>query len=189
MSWMSEKTGRPKEDGGHQRIDISVDEFTFDVLQDIGNKSKFIEHTIHSWMQPQRLRFHEPKETANDNSHEFKDAAVFVWPPNNSEENAILSIRCHFQYRCGWEGFRFRVTVNDSTVMSSNGWLTSIDYTSSPIYSDCNSGSQKPAKIFPNQSNYTIKFQFKSRKSFDTTYVKDINVYIEVADGMPAQSP
>jgi len=39
MSWMSKKTGRPKEDGGHQRINISVDEFTLDALQEADNKS------------------------------------------------------------------------------------------------------------------------------------------------------
>ena len=189
MSWMSKKTGRPKEDGGHKRMNISIDEFTLDVLQEVGNKSKFIEYTIGSWTQPQRIRFHESKETVNDNSHEFKDAAVFIWSPNNSADNAILSIRCHFQYCCGGKGLRFRVTVNDATVMSSNGWLTSANYTSSLIYTGSNSSSGDGMRTFPNQSDYTIKFQFEPHSSEDIAYVKDINVYIEVADGMPALSP
>jgi len=50
MSWMSEKTGRPKEEGGHTRIDISIDKFTKEALNKIregdGNVSKFIEKQL-----------------------------------------------------------------------------------------------------------------------------------------------
>lgn len=50
MSWMSKKTGRPKEEGGHKRIDISVDEFTDKALDKIrkgdGNVSRFIEKQL-----------------------------------------------------------------------------------------------------------------------------------------------
>jgi len=50
MSWMSKKTGRPKEEGGHKRINISVDNFTEKALTKIrdgdGNISKFIEKQL-----------------------------------------------------------------------------------------------------------------------------------------------
>ena len=50
MSWMSKKTGRRKEEGGHERINISVDKFTKEALQKIqkgdGNVSKFIEKQL-----------------------------------------------------------------------------------------------------------------------------------------------
>ena len=43
MSWMSEKTGRPKEQDGHKRINISVDKFVAQGLEKVGNKSQFLE--------------------------------------------------------------------------------------------------------------------------------------------------
>lgn len=50
MSWMSKKTGRPKEKGGHKRINISVDDFTDEALAKIrkgdGNVSRFIEKQL-----------------------------------------------------------------------------------------------------------------------------------------------
>jgi len=50
MSWMSKKTGRRKEEGGHKRINISVDDFTRKALKKIqkgdGNVSRFIEKQL-----------------------------------------------------------------------------------------------------------------------------------------------
>lgn len=43
MSWMSDKTGKPKEEGGHKRINISVNEFIVEGLKKVGNKSQFLE--------------------------------------------------------------------------------------------------------------------------------------------------
>jgi len=190
MSWMSKKTGRPKEDGGHKRMNISVDEFTLNVLQEADNKSKLVEHSLRVLLnQPRWIRFRERDESTNNDQYVFKDAATFVWTPNNGTNNAIFSTRCHFQYRCEGKGLRFIMTINGETVMSSNGWLTSANYTSSLIYTGSNSSSDEGMKTFPNQSDYNIKFQFEPQSSEDTAYVKDINVYIEVADGMLAITP
>jgi len=185
MSWMSKKTGRPKEQGGHRRINISVDKPTRDVLQRAENKSKFIEHVIHAWKHPMRIRFFQPKETLNDDQYKFKDAAIFTWTPNNSTDNAILSLSCCFQYRCGGKGLRFRITINEATT-STIGGLTSIHYTSSYVYADHD--FHEGIKTFPNQSNYTIKFQFAPQSSLDEAYVKDISIFLEVVDGLPALS-
>jgi len=50
MSWMSKKTGKPKQEGGHKRINISINKFTNEALQKIrkdnGNISKFIEKQL-----------------------------------------------------------------------------------------------------------------------------------------------
>lgn len=47
---MSKKTGRPKEEGGHKRINISINDFTNKALKKIregkGNVSKFIENQL-----------------------------------------------------------------------------------------------------------------------------------------------
>lgn len=189
MSWMSKKTGRPKEQGGHRRRDFSVDKFTDDVLQKVDNKSKFIEYTIRTCMQSKRIRFHEPKETMNNDQDTFKNAATFIWAPNNNKNNAILSIRCYFQYCCPGGGLRFRMVINGETDPSGIGWLTSASYTLSRLYTDYDLGFPEVMKIFPNQSNYTIEFQFEPRSSLDIAYVKDITIFIDVADGMPALSP
>jgi len=40
---MSKETGRPKEEGGHKPLKISVDKFIREGLQKVGNKSQFLE--------------------------------------------------------------------------------------------------------------------------------------------------
>jgi metal-responsive CopG/Arc/MetJ family transcriptional regulator len=52
MSWISEKTGRPKEQGGHKRINVSLSKETLELLEKIKNEygdmklSQFIEIMI-----------------------------------------------------------------------------------------------------------------------------------------------
>lgn len=64
MSWMSEKTGRPKEEDGHKRINISIDKFTDEALDKIrkgGNVSKFIENELRPTLRkldPSDVSFH-----------------------------------------------------------------------------------------------------------------------------------
>lgn len=43
MSWTSDKTGRPKEEGGHLRINFSAEKFVAEALKKVDNKSKFLE--------------------------------------------------------------------------------------------------------------------------------------------------
>lgn len=38
--------GRPKEEGGHKRLNITLCASIIKFLEDVGNKSKFIEETI-----------------------------------------------------------------------------------------------------------------------------------------------
>jgi len=38
--------GRPKEEGGHKPLKISVDDFVYRALNKVGNKSRFIEETL-----------------------------------------------------------------------------------------------------------------------------------------------
>ena len=134
------------------------------------------------------IRFYKPNETMN-NQQTYKDAAVFVWTPNNSINNAILSIRCYFQYRAEpANSLQWRIDVNGDT-HSGVGWLYGTDYTWSPIYPDYYLETLESAfdvKIYPNQNNYTLKFQFASENIGKESYVKDINLLLQVADGLPA---
>jgi len=127
------------------------------------------------------IRFYEPDETMYNQST-YEDGAIFVWTPNNNTNNAILSIRCYFQYRTevGNE-VRFRIDVNGET--TEELWLGSVDYTWTLVYYG-DYLFETVVRVFPNQNNYTIKFQFASFYSTKESYVKDINIIIEVADGM-----
>lgn len=67
MSYLSDKTGRPKEEDGHKRINISVDKFTKDALEKVkekdGNASRFIEKelkTVFS-LHPDFRRIYRPE--------------------------------------------------------------------------------------------------------------------------------
>ena len=139
--------------------------------------------------QVKTIRFYEPSETiVPPPSGSFKDVATFVWTPNNNTNNAILSIRCYFQYRSDPSsgGLRYRILINDEIVMSFD-WLFSSEYKWAPIIADFDSwGGDKQVTYLPNQNNYTIKVQFACET---TGYVKDINVIITVADGLPASNP
>ena len=39
------------------------------------------------------------------------------------------------------------------------------------------------------KNSYTIKFQFRTLTDLSTSYVTDINIVIEVADGLPTSNP
>lgn len=128
------------------------------------------------------IRFYEPNETMNDNQQASKDAAVFVWNPHNITDNAILSVRCYFQYRCESQGLHFTIQVNNRQG-DDIGWLVSTEYAWSYIYTEeeLQYGNHI---VFPNQGNYTIKFRFGIMNSAFPAYVKDINIILQVVDGL-----
>jgi len=138
--------------------------------------------------QVKTIRFYEPSETiVPPPSTDFKDGANFVWAPDNSTNNAILSIRCYFRY---WSepssgGIRYRILINDETVMSYT-WLHSSTYKWTPIFMDSDSFENPSVHpLYPNQDSYTVKFQAGCET---TGYVRDINVILTVVDGLPAKS-
>jgi len=132
------------------------------------------------------IRFYEPDETMN-NQQTWKDGAVFIWTPNNSTNNAILSIYCYFQYRTeNPPGVFGRIILNDEFYWDATiGFYNSTSYTWSPTTAPY--GTVK--RGYPNQANYTIKFIFVSSATGNNVYVKDINMLIEVMDGLPITFP
>lgn len=180
------KVGRRKEEGGHRRIDVSVNKLTDAILQIPENRSKYVEYCVNTATFSRRIRFQEPKMTLSDESATFKTAAVFEWTPLNSSDNAITSIACYFMYRCEGRGFKFRLVVNGNytsviEVSSSDAWALSY------VYRDIDFADR--IRVFPNQSSYTIEFQFAFQGSSGISYVKDINIVLDVIDGLPALSP
>jgi len=137
-----------------------------------------------------------------------QDVATFVWTPNNPENNVILAVYCYFDYRSEnpeqfvwewedptfWWELHFNIKVNDFTTKGdkirrsgsnqqewerkhSTDW-EQVSFLAQPI-----SGLW----INPNQDNYTLTFRtlHMDRASSTTpTYVRNINVIIEVIDGI-----
>lgn len=151
----------------------------WEAIYDLQARVTSLEDSTSTNSKIKTIRFYEPAETMND-QQTYVDGAVFVWTPNNSTNNAILSINWYFQYRC--EHFwGFRMVVNDEDT-GGYGYHSSSVYTWSKIvvypmhYLDYS--------IFPNQNSYTLKFQFESWSNEFPAYVKDINLVITVADGL-----
>ena len=139
--------------------------------------------------QSKWVRFCEPSETVNNLTVYVEDAATFVWTPNNKTNNAILSIRCYFQCRApdSTEGY-FRFEVNE-IIRGAWAFATSSEYQWSHMYTEMDlipTGSFGGYLVYPNQDNYTLKFQFRSSSWGQPIYVKNVNILIEVADGLHA---
>jgi hypothetical protein len=134
--------------------------------------------------QMKTIRFLEPNVTINGEPETFKDGAVFVWTPNNATNNAVLGICCYFEYHGVTP--EFRITVNDAKVGGDYMVEPSSDYTSSPVFNHCFFSS---AATGPNQGSYTIKFQFGPDTNSVPIYVRNINMLVEVMDGLPAETP
>ena len=134
--------------------------------------------------QMKTIQFVEPNETSNGEPVTFKDGAVFVWTPNNTTDNAVLGISCYFEYH-GLTPF-FRITVNDAKVGGDYMLGPRSEYHLSPMFNQYH--FSLPA-IVPNQGSYTIKFQFGPDTSNIPIYVRNINMLVEVMDGLPAETP
>ena len=120
------------------------------------------------------IRFYTQNETMNDQPNEFKEAATFYWVPGNATNNAILSVYCYLQYK----GTNIRCVVWgfwDGSYNAISGDYIWIGWQSIGMV----------AVPTPNQANYTLTILFYSWDS-QPVYVKDINLIIEVMDGLPA---
>jgi len=153
-------------------------------IYDLQARVMSLEESANTRSEIKTIRFYEPDETMND-QQTYVDGAVFVWTPDNSTNNAILSIHCYFQYHCEYF-WGFRMVVNDEHTGDFGYHSARIVYTWSKIvvypmhYLDFS--------IFPNQNSYTLKFQFAPSSNEFPAYVKDINIIITVADGLPPSS-
>jgi len=177
------RPGRRKEEGGHKRIDITVNKSTSDILDLQENKSSYIEYCVNASTFSKKIRFHEPKTTVNDDFTVFETAARFVWRPSDRQNNAILATYCYFMYQCMGKGFKFRMKINGN-VTSAVEVLASGIWTLSHVFNDSSFAGGVPS--FPNQSRYAIEFQFEPIDSSSMVCVKDVNIILDVVDGMPA---
>jgi len=181
MSWMSKKTGRPKEQGGHHRINISVNEFTYNVLSVADNRSKYIEYCVNECTESKLIAFNEQSETVNDDFTAFKTASSSIWIPNDNAQNAIVTALCNFKYKCSGKSFMIRMKLNGNAsstieVEGKQDWNWSQVYT----LKDLNFGND----VKKNQEGYIIEFQIEPFGESDQAHVKNFTLFLEVVDGL-----
>jgi len=140
-------------------------------ISDLQNRAGTIEE---KQTQTRWMRFYEPDETMVD-QYVWKNVAVFVWVPRDASNNVILIGRSYFQYLTPTHGLAYRILVNGFEI-SYNTVPEQIEYQQSVAFLITESPK-------PNQSTYTITFQCLST---GPSYVKDINIIMEVMDGLPA---
>jgi hypothetical protein len=182
MSWMSDYTGRPKEEGGHKRINISADLPTRSVLDMVENRSKFIEYCIKIFIKPKWVIYHEPKQTVNANYRRLAEGASFEFAPYFNPSNAVLRANCYFDHFCENGGMAFRVTVNGKRGLRLVEHSSGRGYSCSCVYDEKGLGFENMWKTFYNQDSYALRFEFKPLKPAGTVSVKDIHFAVQVVE-------
>ena len=182
MSWQNPKTGRPKEQGGHRRIDISVDDPTYHILSITNNKSKYVEYCVKKCTETKWIAFHESNVAVGDDYSMFKTAAINVWIPDDPVHNGIVSAICTFEHQCICKTFKFRMQINKD-VTSSTELLGAETWSLSEVFVE--SSFDDEIQVQPNQESYIIEFQIEPFGISDRVYVRNITMFLEVVDGLP----
>jgi len=182
MSWLSKKTGRPKEEGGHQRVNVSLSHRVAKILDVSDNRSKYVERCVKVCTEIKWIAFNESSVTVNDNYCVPKTAATFFWCPSDRRHNAIVSTFLTFQYQCTGKSLRFRMKVNESVTpfFEAPGSLTWYPF---EVYTNPSFADGIDADC--NQNGYIIELQFEPLKPSDRALIKDIYAFFEVIDGLP----
>jgi len=131
------------------------------------------------------LRFYNPNETMNDSETPI-NASLFQWIPTNATNNAIFTVHCYFKFRSSPIGYGITtwLKVNGNyvftgSVTASTEYQQTVIYTSNPL----------SFTVKPDQSVYNIEFGFASPNPISgELYVKEINVLLEVMDGLPPEN-
>ena len=177
MSWLSKETGRPKEDGGHQRINISTDYSTRQVLDHVKNKSQFIEHSIQYFTNVKCVHLEEKHETCNESKF-FKDAAIFEVTPY-FVNNTVQQVNTSFNFLSKKGEIAFRVIINGTKGETIIERTSSGNYSLSHNYNLRELGFRKIEAMLRNNDEYIIKFQFRSTIKHLKTWVKNINIFVD----------
>ncbi len=132
------------------------------------------------------LRFYNPNETMND-SEDYINAAFFRWTPKNATNNAVLAVHCYFKFRSAIVGkpIGWNLRVSGSLAFSGGSVSGGTVYQQTILYTS----DPQSFTLTPNQNVYDIEFAFASpNPSSGELYVKEINVLLEVMDGLPPES-
>jgi hypothetical protein len=182
MSYLSDKTGRPKEEGGHKRLNVSLDLYTRDVLDSVENVSQLIEYCVRTFIKPKWVAYHEPNVTVNYSSSTFVEGAAFEFTPCFNPSNAVLRMNCYFDFASENGAVAFRVSVNGKKGLRLVEHSSKSGYSCSCVYDEKEMGFENTREVFCNQDRYIFKFEFKSLKPEYTASVKDIMFVVEVVE-------
>jgi hypothetical protein len=182
MSYLSDDTGRPIEEGGHKRVNISLDLNTRKVLDSVGNRSKLVEYCINVFVQPKWEQYIEPEETICHGSGRFMEGASFEFVPHFNPGNAVLGIRCYFDRLLDKDGMAFRVSVNGKKGVTLSEHPSGCGYSCSQVYSEEELGFFNMEKTFRDQKHFAFKFEFKSLIPSGWARVKDIHFAVCVIE-------
>ena len=182
MSWTSEYTGRPEEDGGHQRINISADYYTRQVLDNVENKSDLVEHSISVFTKQKCLHFEEVEESSND-SQCFKDGAIFELRPYFGNNSKIEEINASFNFLCAEGGaVEFRIVINDIKGVTLAEKSSSKEYSFSHSYNLGELGLKRFEAMLRGKDKYIFRFQFRPHEQFVAAHVKNINLFVDLTE-------
>jgi len=182
MSWMVDDKGRPKEEGGHERINISVDLPTRILLDSVPNRSKMIEYCVRFFVKPRWKHYIEPEETICSGSEEFEEGASFEFRPYLNPGNAVLGMNCYFGRFLDEDGMSFRVSVNGMEGKTLFVHPSGLDYSTTQVYSEKELGFFNMEKTFRDKKHYVFKFKFKPLFSSGWAKVKDIHFLVWVIE-------
>jgi len=131
------------------------------------------------------IRFFEPNETYAHDYGVWIEAARFIWTPENSTNNAILSVYWYFKYKFDYDG-GMRIICNGIALDSINFWAGAggpVPWTQSSVSEYANPQPNNYLYGPPaNSGGYT--FVVEATATNAPFYVKNINVVITVVDGM-----
>jgi hypothetical protein len=181
MSWQSDETGRPLEEGGHARINISANLYTREVFDKVENTSKFVEYCIEAFTQPKWIAFHNPEVSVSDCA-EFVNGAVFEFVPRFSLGNAVLRLNCFFDYCCDGSDVLFRITVNGKKGLELVEHSDGSGYSCSHVYSEGDLGFRPMVGVFRGKDRYVFKFQFRAIEQNFVAHVKDVWLHVQVVE-------
>ena len=181
MSWKSKKTGRPKEQGGHHRINISVDESTANILSITRNRSQYIEYCVDACTETKWIAFTESDEIFNTDFRTFETALTILWDPENESQNAIISTLCTFESKCSSGSFIARMKLNDN-ISSSITVEGTEDWCWSGVYNQKDFGYKNAAT--KNQDIHVIQFQIEPYGESDQAHIRNVTMFFEVVDGL-----
>jgi hypothetical protein len=146
------------------------------MLLDLQNRASALEE---KQGQVKTVRFYTPNETTT-NVNEWKDVVVFTWIPHNTTDNAILRLCFYFQFN-GGSGV-LGLSVNDVLIREVY-FLSKASYQWSKVLEIAENGYWNN---LPNQNAYAIRFQMRCTDTpYNPAFVKDVNVLLEVMDGLP----
>jgi hypothetical protein len=123
--------------------------------------------------------------------------ASFIWNPKDSMNNAIMSIYCYFELRCEPKALPSNIRLETGIYISG---FESSDFTTNQMANEfqewkvlcfrVREGSYSPEPnlypcwIKPNQESYNVTLGIRPHDYFQApTYVRNINIIMEVIDG------